>query len=70
MELGLEAPVRADYAFRLEAVLVDITRERIDFRRPSVVIVRVGPEMGEIYGAVMDVHGKKANCRGTKDETT
>jgi len=51
-------------------MLVDVTRKRIDFRRPSVVIVRVASEMGKIYRAVMDVHNKKKNCRGTKKETT
>jgi len=51
-------------------MLVDVTRERIDFRRPSVVIVRVGSEMEKIFRAVMDVHDKKTNCRGTKEETT
>ena len=66
----MQTPVRADYASRLEAMLVDVTRERIDFRRPSWVIVRVGSEMGKIFGAVMDVHNKKTNCRGTKKEST
>ena len=66
----MQTPVRADYASRLEAMLVDVTRERIDFRRPSWVIVRVGSEMGKIFGAVMEVHNKKTSCRGTKKETT
>src|SRR6266550_997789 len=64
----MQTPVHADYASRLEAMLVDVTRERIDFRRPSWVIVRVGSEMGKIFGAVIDVHNKKTSCRGTKKE--
>ena len=34
------------------------------------MIVRVGPEMGKIFRAVMDVHDKNTNCRGTKKDTT
>ena len=70
VELGVQTPIRADYASRLEAMLVDVTRERIDLRRPAVVIVRVGSEMEEIYRAIMDVDDKKTNCRGTNKETT
>jgi len=52
VELVVQTPVHADYAFRLEAMLADVVRERIDFRRPSWVIVRVRPEMKR-YTAVL-----------------
>jgi hypothetical protein len=44
VELVVQAPVYTEYAIRLEAVLVDVVRERIDFRRPPRIIMRVGSE--------------------------
>src|SRR4029453_13330059 len=67
VELVCQAPVYTDYAIRLEAVLVDVVRERIDFRRPPRIIMRVGSEMGKISCGVMDVDDKQTDgCTANK----
>ena len=70
VELVVQTPVHADYALRLEAMLADVVRERIDFRRPSWVIVRVRSEMREVDCGIMDVHGENKNGRGTKKDSS
>ena len=70
VELVMHAPIHTDYAFRLEAMLVDVMGKRINFRRPSRAITRVRPEMKKVYGGVMNVYDEKTKRRGTKKENS
>ena len=65
----VQSPIHTDYAFRLQAVLIDVTGESIDLRRPAWVIMRIRTKMRKISCDVMDVYQKKTNGYGTKKES-
>src|SRR6266487_6763039 len=63
MELVMQPPINGDYALCFKAMLVDILRKRIDFRRPSWAVVRARSQTRKVSPNVVKIYDKNTNCR-------
>ena len=69
MKLVVQPPVGADDTVPVEAMLVNILRQRVDFWRPSWIVMQTRSKMRQIYRSIMAVYEKNTHRRAAENDS-
>jgi len=69
MKLVVQPPVGADDTVHVEAMLVNILRQRVDFWRPSWIVMQTRSKMRQIYRSIMAVYEKNTHRRRAENDS-